>query len=249
MTGAIDRALDIAVRLPAAGVSRRVDRLRTDSPRSAPADVLRRLEKEYLGEVSRIGGAVGATAAVPGLGTIGAIGLTGVQVAEFLTDSSRFVMAVADLHGIPIDDVERRRALLLATLLGEEGAAEVQLQLAGQGTSVFWARNLLTKLPLGSVRGLTDRLRGMVLRQTARSGGRIALGRLLPFGVGAVIGFAGARRLGKQVVEGAQLAFGPAPATFHREIGEVARVAHLETLSDTPAGPEETADSPVESPA
>jgi hypothetical protein len=45
-------------------------------------------------------------------------------------------------------------------------------------------------------------------------GGALALGRLVPFGVGAVIGYQGTRVIAKNVVEGVQEAFGPAPARF-----------------------------------
>nr|NLD41107.1 hypothetical protein [Actinomycetales bacterium] len=226
----IGQVLDLAVRLPSRGIHRRVDRHRGKEPHASPQRIVARLEREYLGQVGRVGGTVGATAAVPAVGTAAAVGLAGVQFAEFLTDSALHVMAVADVHGVPLDDVDRRRTLLLATLLGEEGAAAVQQELGYSG--VFWARSLLTKLPIASVRGLNRRLRGMVLKQGARSGGRVALGRLLPFGIGAVIGYTGARRMGREVVTGARSAFGPAPSTFSRERGEVLRLAHVEVLED-----------------
>lgn len=224
------QVVDLAVRLPSRGIHRRVDRHRAREPGASPQRIVERLEREYLGQVARVGGTVGATATVPAVGTAAAVGLAGVQFAEFLTDSALHVMAVADVHGVPLDDVERRRTLLLATLLGEEGAAAVQQELGYSG--VFWARSLLTKVPIGSVRTLNRRLRGMVVKQGARSGGRVALGRLLPFGIGAVIGYAGARRMGKDVVTGARAAFGPAPARFSRERGEVLRLAHVEVLED-----------------
>ena len=43
-------------------------------------------------------------------------------------------------------------------------------------------------------------------------------GRLLPFGIGAVIGWTGTRSMAKDVVEGSAALFGPAPSTFGRTI-------------------------------
>ena len=37
----------------------------------------------------------------------------------------------------------------------------------------------------------------------------LALGRLIPFGIGAAIGWSGGRALANQVIEGAQAALGP----------------------------------------
>ncbi|HHW84087.1 MAG TPA: hypothetical protein GX743_09820 [Actinomycetales bacterium] len=224
----VNRVIDAAVTYPSKGIHKRVDRLREANPNASPERIVELLERDYLKQVARVGGTVGATAAVPAFGTAVAVGLAGVQFAEFLTDSALHVMAVADVHGVPLDDVERRRALLLSTLLGEAGAAAVQQELGVSG--LYWARALISKVPLASVRSLNARLRRMVLRQTARSGGRVALGRLLPFGVGAVIGYAGARRMGREVVAGARSAFGPAPRRFARERGEVLRMAEIEVL-------------------
>ena len=56
-------------------------------------------------------------------------------------------------------------------------------------------------------------MRTQVTKQTG-----LAIGRIIPFGIGLVIGVAGARALGKNVIEGARKAFGPPPLTFPRVI-------------------------------
>lgn len=69
-------------------------------------------------------------------------------------------------------------------------------------------------MPTGTIRRVNTRLtRQLFRRQLARQSG-LALGRLVPFGIGAVIGVTGARALGRTVVDGARRAFGPAPAAF-----------------------------------
>ena len=68
------------------------------------------------------GGAVGATAAAPAVGTGVALALTASDIATFFGASAAFALAVASVHGIEVEDADRRRALLLTTILGDAGA-------------------------------------------------------------------------------------------------------------------------------
>ena len=208
---AVDRLLDRAVARSdrAAEV---LAELRRENPGATPAQVLSLLDERYVKRVARLGGAVGAVAAVPALGTVTAGVLTAGQLGSFLNASGDYVMAAASLHEVEVDDAERRRLLLLASLLGEEGAAAVQGQL-GLGT-LYWAKGALTKLPLGTVRAVNRGLTGRLLTWGVGRVGALALGRLAPFGVGAVVGFYGTRVFARNVVEGTAQALGPVPARF-----------------------------------
>lgn len=207
----IERLIDVAVRR-ASGADQLVRQLRRDDPGLTPAALVERLEKRYLRRAARLGGAVGAVAAVPGIGTASALVLTTSQTLAFLSASAKHVMAVASIHGVAVDDIERRRTLLLAALLGEDGAEAVSGQL-GLGT-LYWAKAAITKLPIGTVKAVNKALARRLLRFGAARGGALALGRLAPFGIGVVVGYAGTKSIGKNVVEGTREAFGPAPATF-----------------------------------
>nr|WP_241770017.1 hypothetical protein [Cellulosimicrobium sp. MM] len=121
---------------------------------------------------------------------------------------------MADVHGIAVDDVGRRRALLLATVLGEKGARDVER--ATQGSGLAWGKVLLTSMPAGTLVKVNKALGNRFLRtQLAKQSG-LALGRLVPFGVGAVVGVAGARALGHGVIAQSRRAFGPPPSVFGR---------------------------------
>jgi hypothetical protein len=209
--GVVARLVDLGVRR-ASGADRLVHELRREEPGLTPGALLERLEKRYLRRASLLGAAVGSVATVPGIGTVSALGLTTVQTVAFLSASARYVMAVASVHGVAVDDVERRRTLLLAALLGEEGAEAISAQL-GLGT-VYWAKAAITKLPIGTVKAVNKALTRRLVRWGAARGGALALGRLAPFGLGIVIGYTGTRRIARNVVEGTTDAFGPAPATF-----------------------------------
>jgi len=213
-----DALVDKAVTIPSSTIRRHVDSVRRRNPEASPAEIIKILEKEYLRVVAAAGGAVGAAAAIPAVGAAAAIpavgtgagvALTTADVATFFTASAAFSLAVADVHGIQSDDVARRRALLLATVLGTKGARDIESAIGGSTTA--WGKVLLTTMPQGSVRKVNKALASAFLkRQLAKHGG-LALGRLVPFGVGAAVGLAGGRALGHGVVAQSRRAFGPPP--------------------------------------
>lgn len=211
----LEAALDKAVAIPSKAIHAHVDRLRRRHPEASPARIVVLLEKQYLLAVSTSGGAVGAAAAAPAVGTGVAIALTSSEVATFFAASSAFALAVADVHGIAVEDTARRRTLLLATVLGEQGAATVGTE---TGLNVAWARTLLVNMPTATIKRVNNALTRRILRRQAARQGALAFGRLAPFGIGAVIGAAGARALGRTVVTGARRAFGPPPDHFPRVI-------------------------------
>ncbi|GEL95066.1 hypothetical protein [Cellulomonas composti] len=212
MPAVVEAAVARAVAVPSSAVHAHVASVRRRHPDATPAEVIAYLEREYLVVVASTGGAVGAVAAAPAVGTGVALVLTASDVATFFAGSAAFVLAVASVHGIDVEDVDRRTAVLLTTLLGESGARAVgdvtELGAFGVG------RLLLTRMPIATVRKVNLTLtRRMVRKQLARQGG-LFFGRLLPFGIGIVIGAAGGRALGREVVKGARAAFGAAPSTF-----------------------------------
>jgi len=211
-TPLLDAALDRAVTIPSTTIHAHVDAIRRKNPEATPREVVDLLEREFLLVVQSTGGAVGAAAAAPAVGTGVAMALTVGDVATFFGASAAFALAVADVHGIDVEDAERRRALLLATILGESGAKAVTDvgELTGlRGLNV--ARALLTRMPTGTIRRVNSRLTRQLFRRQLTRQGTLALGRLVPFGIGAVVGVTGARALGRTVVSGARQAFGPAP--------------------------------------
>lgn len=216
MPSIVEAALAKAVTIPSSTIHAHVSSLRRRNPEATPEQLVRLLEKEYLLVVQSTGGAVGATAAAPAVGTGVALALTASDIATFFGASAAFALAVASVHGIEIEDVERRRALLLTTILGDSGAKIVTD--GAELTSVSVARALLTRMPMATVRKVnTTMTRRFVRTQVTKQTG-LAIGRIVPFGIGLVIGVAGARALGKNVIEGARRAFGPPPLTFPKVI-------------------------------
>jgi hypothetical protein len=212
MPSLVEAALAKAVTIPSGTIHAHVASVRRRNPEATPAQVVRLLEKEYLLVVQSTGGAVGASAAAPAVGTGVALVLTASDVATFFGASAAFALAVASVHGIEVEDADRRRALLLTTILGDAGGKIVTH--GAELTSVSVARSLLTRMPLATVRKVnTTMTRRFVRTQLTKQTG-LAIGRIIPFGIGLVVGVAGARALGKDVIEGARTAFGTPPLAF-----------------------------------
>jgi len=230
----ISAALDKAVTVPSSVVHAHVEQIRRKNPGITPEQTIALLEKEYLTVSATTGGAVGAAAAFPAVGTGVSIALTTANVGTYFAASAAFALAVADVHGIEVDDVERRRALLLTTILGEDGA--MSLGEMSLFTSGKWATQLLTRFPLGTVKAVNSQLTKRLVRTQVTKQGALAFGRILPFGVGAVVGATGARALSKTVIDNARKAFGTAPEHFREVIEIIEAPSELEPPLELPTG-------------
>ena len=204
---ALERALDKAIAIPAALIEERVARMRRDRPGADAAELVEMAGARFRRDAGLSSGAVGASAAIPAISTGAAAALTVGQSAAFIASAVTYVLTVAEIQGVHVVDADRRRALVLSALLGKEGSEAVQGQLGL--SSMFWAAQLLMQMPLPSVKSINARLIKRVAKRSAAKGGALALGRLLPFGIGAAIGWSGGRALANQVIEGAQAALGP----------------------------------------
>ena len=204
---ALERALDKALAVPASRIEERIARMRRDRPGADAAELVEMAGARFRRDAGLSSGAVGASAAIPAISTGAAAALTVGQSAAFIASAVTYVLTVAEIQGVHVVDTERRRALVLSALLGKEGSEAVQGQLGL--SSMFWAAQLLMQMPLPSVKSINAHLIKRVAKRSAAKGGALALGRLLPFGIGAAIGWKGGRALANQVIEGAQAALGP----------------------------------------
>lgn len=221
----LDTMLDKAVAVPSSVVHEHVLRLRRRNPEASPAQILALLDKQYLLAVTAEGGAVGAAAAAPAVGTAAGIALTTSEVAAFFATSGVYALAVASVHGVEVTDVPRRRTLLLATLLGDQGRALVTHEAGLPAATGSWARTVLTNLPTSTIKRVNHALARRWVKRYAAREGALAVGRLLPFGVGAVIGATGGRAMGRAMVTSAQHAFGAPPERFPEVLELSAEIA------------------------
>lgn len=216
--GAVARALSHIIergsRVQAPAVKAYVTKLRAHDPGATPAQIVSRLEKHYLAAIMASGAAVGSAAAFPGIGTVTAVAALAGETAVFLEATAVFVLTVAEVHGIPADHHERRRALVLAVLVGDEGKQAIGDLLGTTRTNGAWLADGAAALPLPVMSQLNSRLLKYFVKKFALKRGAIAFGKLLPAGVGAVIGGGGNRLMGKKIIQNAHAAFGPAPVKW-----------------------------------
>jgi hypothetical protein len=212
--------------------------IRKRHPQATPAELIRILEHRYLAAVTTGGAAVGASAVIPAVGVGISLALTSVETAGFLEASALFAQSITEIHGIAVSDPVRARTLVMSMMLGTAGADLVR-QLAGQisGTGIarssYWGAQITRSLPQFAIGPLADKMKMMFIKQLAARTGAGAIGRMVPFGVGAVIGGAGNHLLGRKVVASSRYAFGPAPAEFPAGLEPQVRLTTVPVAADS----------------
>ena len=207
----LSEIIERGARVQGPAVRAYVARLQDGSPDATPAEIVTKLEKQYLAAVMASGAAVGSAAAIPGIGTLAALSAVAGETVVFLEATAVFVLAVAEVHGIPAEHRERRRALVLAVLVGEDSRHAVADLLGPGRTKGAWLADGAATLPLPAVSQLNSRLLRYFVKRYALKRGAIMFGKLLPVGIGAVVGGVGNRLMGKRIISNAQAAFGPPP--------------------------------------
>src|SRR5690606_11147402 len=153
MSGASERLLatiDTAVAVSTTEVQKFVDAARRRRPGMSDAELLTALERSYTGLVATTGAAAGGAAALPGVGLAGGAVAATADAGAFTTATAVYVLAVASVHGISVDEIERRKALVLAVLIGPGGATVIE-RIAGR-TGAHWGRKVTQAVPMTAVR-------------------------------------------------------------------------------------------------
>ncbi len=210
----LSQILERSTRAQAPAVRGYVARLRRSNPEATPAEIVTKLEKRYLAAVMASGAAVGSAAAFPGIGTLAALSAVAGETLVFLEATTVFVLAVADVHGIPLEQRERRRALVLAVLVGEESRGAIADLIGPSRTSGAWLAEGADMLPLPALAQLNTRLMRYFVKRFTLKRSAMAFGKMLPVGIGAAVGGGGNRMMGKKIVNNARAAFGPAPSRW-----------------------------------
>ncbi|WP_072806872.1 hypothetical protein [Rhodococcoides yunnanense] len=204
--------LDNASRLQGPAVERYIAHMRRAHPNENPAQLIERLEKRFLMAVTGSGSAVGGAAAVPAIGTVASLAAVGAETAFFIESSALLTLSVASVHGIPVHDHQQRRALVLAVALGESGMQIVQKTVGASAKN--WGTLVTSRIPGGAMTTMNRSLVKKFVSKYLAKRSALLFGKLLPAGIGAVIGGAGNRAIGKGVIRNARDAFGPAPTSW-----------------------------------
>lgn len=204
------RVLDRAIEVQQPLIAGHVAKLRVKHPQKSAAELCRLLEKQYLAAVTGSGAAVGAAAATPGVGTAASLAMSAGETVASFEATALFALSVAELHGVQLVEIERRRTLLLSLLLGEGGSTFVS-KAAGR-TGSHWAKQIISNIPIAQITKINKVLGRNFITKYGTKQGLLVLGRAVPFGLGAGIGAAGNAAVGWGVVKGVRRAFGDLPS-------------------------------------
>jgi hypothetical protein len=211
---ALAQIIERSSRIQGPAAAAYVERLRRATPEAAPAVIVAKLEKRYLGAVTASGAAVGSAALLPGIGTLAALSAAAGETAVFLEATAFFALAIAAVHGIPAENRELRRALVLSVLVGDDSKNAIGELLGPGRRSGAWLSEGAASLPMPALAQLNSRLLKRAVRRYALRKGALFFGKLLPIGIGAIIGAVGNRLVGKKIVRNTRKAFGPAPVRW-----------------------------------
>ncbi len=215
---ALAQVIERSARIQGPAAEAYVSRLRNAHPGADPAEIVAKLAKRYVAIVTASGVAVGAAATIPGIGTLSALSAAAAETVAFLEATAFFVLAVAVVHGIPADHRERRRALVLSVLVGDNSKQAVAQLIGPARTNGGWISESMAAMPLSSMSRLNSRLlKSWVRRYTVRRSA-LLFGKLLPVGIGIVVGAIGNYLAGKKIVRNAHRAFGAPPARWPRTL-------------------------------
>ncbi|MCT2264690.1 MULTISPECIES: hypothetical protein [Dietzia] len=204
----VTAALRRAIRGQAGAARAYVRQLRRAHPDESPARIRERLDSRFLTAVTASGAAVGAAAAVPGIGTVVAFGAVGAESLVFLEAAAFYTMAVAEVHGIDVREGEHEELLVMTVMLGASGTAILANAVGPSGGAGSLASR---SLHVPGLKEINRRMLSRFARKFAVKRAGLAVGKLAPAGLGAAVGGWGNRRLGRTVVETADATFGASP--------------------------------------
>lgn len=187
-----------------------VDKLKKRNKNASAAKLQKLIDKHYLNIVSGTGAAAGASSAIPGIGLISGAAAIGAESLVFLEASAWYILASSHLRGDDIRDEERRRALVLMVLTGSQGSALVDTLIGDVGTlSGMTSAATLSRFSGPTLSGINGRLAKLFMKQATKKLKWAWVTKLLPMGVGAVLGTTANRKLARQVIDHASTQLSP----------------------------------------
>ena len=187
---------------------RNLERLRRVHPEKSPQELLSYVNKWYVGAVSASGAGAGAAAAVPnGFGQAAAAAL---DFAGFLEASVLYVYTAAELSGVHPEDLESKRLLVSAVLLGQSATGVLE-KVIGK-VAPHWGKILVGPNVLNRevIKKINSVMGPRFVTLYGSKTGVLVVGKQAPLMIGAVIGGAGNALFATGIMKSAKKVFGPA---------------------------------------
>jgi hypothetical protein len=132
--------------------------------------------------------------------------VSGGETVAFLNATVLYILARAEVQGIKIQNVERRRTLVMAVMLGDAGATGIG-QVA-ERTGQHWAGQIVRGIPQSKINAINKVLGRHFVTKYGAKKGVVVLGKVVPFGIGAVIGGTANGLFSQGIIKAADRAFG-----------------------------------------
>lgn len=142
-------------------------------------------------------------------------GLVQVPIAfgefiSFLEASVLYTLSVAEIHGLDVEDVERRAFLVTAVLLGNVAAATTLEPLIDR-TAPYWGKKAVESIPMSGINKANKILGPRFVTKWGTKQGVLVLGKQVPFFIGVGIGAGGNHLYGRSIITAAHKFLGPPP--------------------------------------
>ncbi|MBG9357974.1 hypothetical protein NY035_00725 [Corynebacterium diphtheriae bv. mitis] len=216
-------SLDRVVHLQRSAITGYVDWLRSKNPEASPAEIQDLMNKHFVRLATGTGAGAGTAAAIPGIGFVTGALTISAESLVFLDAAAFYTVASAYLRGADITDPERRKALILVALSGSQGTALVDASLTATSSV-----SAISRMSPGNVREVNNQLVKIALNQISKRMKQAWIGKIMPMGIGAVLGTMANRKLAAKVVHSTSESLGALPSAF-----------------DTPAPSEDEVQEPV----
>lgn len=216
-------SLDRVVHLQRSAITGYVDWLRSKNPEASPAEIQDLMNKHFVRLATGTGAGAGTAAAIPGIGFVTGALTISAESLVFLDAAAFYTVASAYVRGADITDPERRKALILVALSGSQGTALVDASLTATSSV-----SAISRMSPSNVREVNNQLVKIALNQISKRMKQAWIGKIMPMGIGAVLGTMANRKLAAKVVHSTSESLGALPSAF-----------------DTPAPSEDEAQEPV----
>ena len=172
-------------------MNRRVEEVKAEHPAESPAALANREVTATVVRCTGVGVVAGLPGTIPGLGTFAqacaTLGIAGGEAAILLRNVASLQYLVAGLYGHDLHAPERIDELLIVA--GLQSGVVLPAREAGKRVGTKIAATQFNRHVSGAMlRKINTKLGTTVLTKYGTKRGGVALGRMLPFGVGATIG-------------------------------------------------------------
>ncbi|WP_106506158.1 hypothetical protein [Brachybacterium timonense] len=195
-----------------------VARLRRLNPDKSPEELIKLLNKIYIGTVAGTGAGAGAAAIVPNGWAQAAV--TAADLGTFLEASVLYTLSVAEVHGLSTEDFERRKLLVLAVLVGDS-AAKTTLKPLFDKTVPYWGKAIVKGIPKPAIKAANKVLGHNFVTKYGTRQGVLVLGKQIPLAIGVGVGAAGNSFFAWSGIKAARAILGPPPAAWPDACSEV----------------------------